>query len=346
MRQPSPSASARVRSAPASEPASGSVSANAPICSPRASGGTKRARCSSVPNASSGSVAALVCTATVTPTPASPRDSSSSTRMYERKSAPAPPYSSGTHVPISPSSASFANTSRGKRCSRSHAAACGSISCRANSRASAWISRCSGLELEIHAADYSQGLVRQAMALGAVLVVAAAGSGAASATPAAASPPGSCGPGARRSTRTATRTRRRCSPRTREIIEGTVDVRLTTHKLAVAFNASLPCAGQIVALEVKRDAALATFVLGHRPATRATARATRPRRCSSSATGRSCLGARRRARSRRRSRRARRPSTCRSRGRSCGRGGRPGRTGGEAGTARTSGRRDRGGAPP
>ena len=28
---------------------------------------------------------------------------------------PAPPYSSGTHAPISPSSASFAKTSRGKR---------------------------------------------------------------------------------------------------------------------------------------------------------------------------------------------------------------------------------------
>ena len=28
--------------------------------------------------------------------------------MYERKSAPAPPYSSGTQTPISPSSASFA----------------------------------------------------------------------------------------------------------------------------------------------------------------------------------------------------------------------------------------------
>ena len=40
--QPSPSGSARVRSDPASEPASGSVSANAPIASPRASGGTKR----------------------------------------------------------------------------------------------------------------------------------------------------------------------------------------------------------------------------------------------------------------------------------------------------------------
>ncbi len=115
MRQPVPSDSARVRSAPASEPASGSVSANAPIPSPRASGGTKRARCSSVPNASSGSVHALVWTATVTPTPASARESSSSTRMYERKSAPAPPYSSGMQTPISPSSASFPYSSRGKR---------------------------------------------------------------------------------------------------------------------------------------------------------------------------------------------------------------------------------------
>ena len=95
MRQPSPFASAAVRSEPASEPASVSVSAKAPISSPRASGGTKRERCSSVPKVRIGSVTALVWTATVTPTPASARESSSSTRMYERKSAPAPPYSSG-----------------------------------------------------------------------------------------------------------------------------------------------------------------------------------------------------------------------------------------------------------
>ena len=40
--QPSPSGSARERSEPASEPASGSVRAKAPRCSPRASGGTQR----------------------------------------------------------------------------------------------------------------------------------------------------------------------------------------------------------------------------------------------------------------------------------------------------------------
>ena len=145
MRQPSPSASARVRSAPASDPDSGSVSANAPSPSPRASGGTKRARCSSVPYVRSGSVQALVWTATVTPTPASARESSSSTRMYERKSAPAPPYSSGMQTPIRPSSASFAKSSRGNSCSRSQAAAFGSISACAKSRVSAWISRWSSV---------------------------------------------------------------------------------------------------------------------------------------------------------------------------------------------------------
>ena len=67
MRQPSPFGSAAVRSEPASEPASVSVSAKAPISSPRASGGTKRERCSSVPKVRIGSVTALVCTPTVTP---------------------------------------------------------------------------------------------------------------------------------------------------------------------------------------------------------------------------------------------------------------------------------------
>ncbi len=104
---PSSAGSADVRSEPASEPDPDSVRANAPICSPRASGGTNRDLCSSVPNVRIGRVVALVCTATVTPTPASALESSSRTRMYERKSAPAPPYSSGTHTPMRPSSASF-----------------------------------------------------------------------------------------------------------------------------------------------------------------------------------------------------------------------------------------------
>ena len=71
---------AEVRSAAASEPASGSVSANAASSWPCASGGTQRSTCSGDPLSRIGSVPALVCTATVTPTPASARESSSSTR--------------------------------------------------------------------------------------------------------------------------------------------------------------------------------------------------------------------------------------------------------------------------
>ena len=48
------------------------------------------------------------------------------------------------------------------------------------------------------------------------------------------------------------------------IIQGQTDVRLTS-KLAVAFNASLPCAGRIVAIRRKGDTVVATFVLGERP---------------------------------------------------------------------------------
>ena len=61
----------------ASSPSSGSVSAKRADRLAARQRGTKRVRCSSVPNARIGSVAALVCTATVTPTPASPRESSS-----------------------------------------------------------------------------------------------------------------------------------------------------------------------------------------------------------------------------------------------------------------------------
>jgi limonene-1,2-epoxide hydrolase len=49
------------------------------------------------------------------------------------------------------------------------------------------------------------------------------------------------------------------------IIQGPLDARLTTPQLALAFNASLPCAGRITRITVKGDRATATFVLGHRP---------------------------------------------------------------------------------
>ena len=77
----SASSTARVRIAPASDPLPDSVSAKAASSWPCASGGTSRSTCSSVPCCRIGSVPALVCTATVTPTPASARDSSSRTKM-------------------------------------------------------------------------------------------------------------------------------------------------------------------------------------------------------------------------------------------------------------------------
>jgi limonene-1,2-epoxide hydrolase len=49
------------------------------------------------------------------------------------------------------------------------------------------------------------------------------------------------------------------------VVQPGVDVRLSSHALAVAFNNALPCAGRIVAITVRGNRATATFVLGHRP---------------------------------------------------------------------------------
>src|SRR4051794_3311439 len=53
------------------------------------------------------------------------------------------------------------------------------------------------------------------------------------------------------------------APRARVVQPG-VDVRLTG-KLAVAFNASLPCGGKVVRLDRHANRVVATFVLGERP---------------------------------------------------------------------------------
>lgn len=50
-----------------------------------------------------------------------------------------------------------------------------------------------------------------------------------------------------------------------EVIQGALDIRLTSPELALAFNESLPCAGRIIALKVTRLSAYATFALGQRP---------------------------------------------------------------------------------
>ena len=49
------------------------------------------------------------------------------------------------------------------------------------------------------------------------------------------------------------------------VVQPGIDVRLTSHRLAVAFNDALPCAGKIVRVTVRGNRATATFVLGERP---------------------------------------------------------------------------------
>ncbi len=53
-----------------------------------------------------------------------------------------------------------------------------------------------------------------------------------------------------------------------EVIQGASLERLRTHQQAVAFNASLPCTGRIVALESAGEEVRATFVLGNRRTSR------------------------------------------------------------------------------
>jgi limonene-1,2-epoxide hydrolase len=53
--------------------------------------------------------------------------------------------------------------------------------------------------------------------------------------------------------------------RNARVVQPGVDVLLNTHALAVAFNASLPCAGRVVEVTVKGNRATATFVLAERP---------------------------------------------------------------------------------
>jgi limonene-1,2-epoxide hydrolase len=104
--------------------------------------------------------------------------------------------------------------------------------------------------------------VRRVLALGAALVVAAAGSGAASAaaTPAQVVRAWSTALNANHNDAAA-----RLFARNARVLQGPLDVILRTHALAVAFNVSLPCAGRIVRLSVHGNRAVATFVLGKRP---------------------------------------------------------------------------------
>jgi len=103
-------------------------------------------------------------------------------------------------------------------------------------------------------------VVRRLAVVGAVLVAAAVGSAQASAAPADVVRAWSHALNANDNERAA----RLFAPNARVIQPG-VDVRLNTHRLAVAFNDALPCAGRIVDIRVRGDHATATFVLGMRP---------------------------------------------------------------------------------
>ena len=89
------------------------------------------------------------------------RASSSSARMKERASAPAPPYSSGTIMPRMPSSARPARTSRGKRSSRSRSATPGAISVSAESRTASRIRACSSVNSKFMASAPDRGSRRR-----------------------------------------------------------------------------------------------------------------------------------------------------------------------------------------
>ena len=79
--QLSPSRTAVVRVPAASLPASGSVSAHAPSCSPRASGTSQRDFCASVPNMKMCAGPRPLCAATERATDGSTRASSSMQRQ-------------------------------------------------------------------------------------------------------------------------------------------------------------------------------------------------------------------------------------------------------------------------
>ena len=49
------------------------------------------------------------------------------------------------------------------------------------------------------------------------------------------------------------------------IVQGPLDVRLTSRRLALAFNASLPCSGTVVSMSVDGSVVTAIFKLGERP---------------------------------------------------------------------------------
>jgi limonene-1,2-epoxide hydrolase len=107
--------------------------------------------------------------------------------------------------------------------------------------------------------------VNRLLALATVLVVVVAGSGAATAAPRAASPEAVARAWSKALNANHNVAAARLFALNARVVQPGVDAVLTTRALAIAFNASLPCAGRVVAVTVSGSAAVATFVLGERP---------------------------------------------------------------------------------
>jgi limonene-1,2-epoxide hydrolase len=98
-----------------------------------------------------------------------------------------------------------------------------------------------------------------------VLAVAAVGSGAAGATLAKASPEAVVRAWSKALNANRNADAAALFARNAHVVQPGLDVKLSTRKLAIAFNNALPCAGKIVQVDVKGRTVVATFVLGERP---------------------------------------------------------------------------------
>ncbi len=142
--QLSPSRTARVRMASASEPESASVRPNAASAWPESRSGSQRCFCSVVPHSAIGWAPSPTAASRVTPSDWSTRPISS-TAMHRLVKSPAPPYSSGPFRPNSPNWPICLTASSGSACSTFQRSTCGASCSAANSATAARKSSCSSL---------------------------------------------------------------------------------------------------------------------------------------------------------------------------------------------------------
>ena len=103
------------------------------------------------------------------------------------------------------------------------------------------------------------------LALAATLAVAAAGSGAAIAAHSAASPEAVARAWSKALNANDNAAAAKLFAHNAHVVQPGVDGFLSSRAIAIAFNASLPCGGRVVAVDVTGNRAVATFLLGERP---------------------------------------------------------------------------------